>query len=42
MAEYVILAGFIVIGLAAVFGAFPAALAKFTWQVLKVISLPIL
>ncbi len=42
MPEYVILAGFIVIALAAIFEIFPAALNKFCGDVLHVICSPLL
>ena len=42
MPEYVILAGFIVIALAAIFGVFPEALNNFCAMVLHVVCTPLL
>lgn len=42
IAEYAILVGFLVMALAAIFGAFPAALGFFWEEVSALISLPIL
>ncbi len=42
MTEYAILVGFLVMGLAAVFGAFPRAISIFAFDVVKVLALPIM
>ena len=42
MPEYVILAGFIVIALAAIFGVFPEVLNRFCYVILHVVCSPLL
>jgi hypothetical protein len=42
MPEYVILAGFIVIALAAIFGIFPEVLNRFCYVVLHIVCSPLL